>query len=409
VSARDQFDVAVVGASIAGCTAARLLGRAGFRVALVERSPDPDAYKVACTHNIQPSAVPTIERIGLAPLLEDAGAIRAEPAAWSPYGGWLQFPPDSPRGYGLTRRKLDPLLRRWAAGTNGVEMFSGETAVAIAGDDDRISGIETERRDGRRRTIRARLTVAADGMDSTVARAARVPSRISPNERFFYFAYWRGVEPRTARARLWFLDPDGAAVFANEDDTSVLVTVPHRRRLAEFRRDPEAAYLRDLSALPDGPDIHAAERVSRLIGKLDTPNKFRAAAVPGLALVGDAALAADPLFGVGCGWALESAAWLADMLTPALHGETDLDTALRRYRRRFFLRLAPHHLQIVSFSTGRPMRFDERLGFRAAATDPVVGRAFEEFATRRRSPLRFADPRLAPRILRAGLQELSRR
>jgi flavin-dependent dehydrogenase len=36
----DRF-VAIVGASIAGCTAARLFAQAGARVALVERRPDP--------------------------------------------------------------------------------------------------------------------------------------------------------------------------------------------------------------------------------------------------------------------------------------------------------------------------------------------------------------------------------
>ena len=43
-------DVVVVGASIAGSATATLFARAGARVALVERNPDPDAYKVACTH-----------------------------------------------------------------------------------------------------------------------------------------------------------------------------------------------------------------------------------------------------------------------------------------------------------------------------------------------------------------------
>jgi flavin-dependent dehydrogenase len=38
-----EYDVVVVGASIAGCTAATLLGRAGARVALLERRPDPTA------------------------------------------------------------------------------------------------------------------------------------------------------------------------------------------------------------------------------------------------------------------------------------------------------------------------------------------------------------------------------
>ena len=57
-----RFDVVVVGASIAGCTSARLFALAGARVALVERRPDPGAYKVVCTHQILSSAVPTIER-----------------------------------------------------------------------------------------------------------------------------------------------------------------------------------------------------------------------------------------------------------------------------------------------------------------------------------------------------------
>ncbi len=409
MNAKADFDVAVVGASIAGCTTARLLALSGQRVALVERSPDPDAYKVTCTHTIQPSAAPAIERNGLAELLDGVGAVRAEPAAWSPYGGWLRFPSDSPPGYGVTRRTLDPLLRRWAAETHGVELIAGEPAAGLVEADGRVAGIETDRPDGRRRTIRARLTVGADGRGSTVARLARVPSRVRANNRFFYFAYWRGLEPRTARARLWFLDPDAAAVFLNEDDTSVVATVPHRRRLAEFRADPETAYLRDVQALPDGPDLTGAERVSKLIGKLHAPNMIRPASRPGLALVGDAALAADPLFGVGCGWAFQSAEWLADRVAPALSGERDLDGALRRYARDFLLRLAPHYLQIASFSSGRPLAFNERIAFRAAAADPVVGRAFEEFATRRATPLRLADPRLAARVLRAGIPSVSRR
>ena len=51
-------DVVVVGASIAGCTAARLLAQQGAEVTLVEKRPDLDAYKVVCTHYIQPSALP---------------------------------------------------------------------------------------------------------------------------------------------------------------------------------------------------------------------------------------------------------------------------------------------------------------------------------------------------------------
>src|SRR5206468_1620635 len=82
----------------------RLFGLAGARVALIERRPDPAAYKVVCTHQILSSAVPTIERLGLAPLIEARGAVRTHVEAWSPYGGWMKLPTDVPYGYGVTRR-----------------------------------------------------------------------------------------------------------------------------------------------------------------------------------------------------------------------------------------------------------------------------------------------------------------
>src|SRR5919199_6309456 len=102
-----DFDVAVVGASIGGCPAARLFAQAGARVALVERRPDPAAYKVVCTHQILSSAVPTIERLGLAQLLDARGAVRTYPEAWSAYGP-IRFPTDVRHGYGVTRWTLDP-------------------------------------------------------------------------------------------------------------------------------------------------------------------------------------------------------------------------------------------------------------------------------------------------------------
>lgn len=52
MTARIDFDVAVVGASIGGCAAATLLARRGLRVALIERHHDPNCYKQNCTHYI---------------------------------------------------------------------------------------------------------------------------------------------------------------------------------------------------------------------------------------------------------------------------------------------------------------------------------------------------------------------
>ncbi len=402
MAATDRFDVVVAGASIAGCTAARLFALAGARVALVERRPDPRAHKVVCTHQILSSAVPTIERLGLAPLLEDRGAVRTHAEAWTPYGGWIRFPTDAPYGYGVTRQTLDPVLRELAEDTPGVELLPGRTVVRLLGENGRPAGVEVETPSRQVEPIRARLVVGADGRNSTVARLARVPGRVRPHNRFFYFAYWRGLRPRTDKARLWLLDPDGAAAFPNEDDLTVVVAAPHRSRLAEFRADPDAAYRRMIDGLADGPVLADAEPASKLIGKLEVPNVMRPAARPGVAFVGDAALATDPVFGVGCGWAFQSAEWLVDHTRTALLERGDLDAALDRYRSAFGRRLGLHHWLIADFSSGRRLLAVERMTFRAAAVDPAVAKAVEEVTSRRRSPLRMLDPRLTAQVLRSA-------
>ncbi len=403
--AETAFDVVVVGASIAGCTAARLFGLSGARVALVERRPDPAAYKVLCTHGILSSAVPTMERLGLAALLDARGAVRTHPEVWTPYSGWIHFPTDVPHGYGVTRATLDPMLRELAAATPGVDLLLGQAAVRLLSDSGRIVGVDLESPNGDVRSLRASLVVGADGRHSAVARFAQMPGRVRPNNRFFYFAYWRGVRPRTTHPRVWFLDPEIAAAFPNEDDMTVVVAAHHRSRLAAVRADPEGAYWRIVSRLPGGPDLAGAERASKLIGALDLPNVMRPAARPGLALVGDAALAADPVFGVGCGWAFQSAEWLVDHTAAALVGDRNLDGALGHYRRAFRRRLGLHHYwQITNFASGRKLRANERIGLAAAATDPAFARALEEVASRRRSSLLMLDPRLASRALRGALR-----
>jgi menaquinone-9 beta-reductase len=395
-----EYDVAIVGASTAGCTAARLFALRGARVALIERRPAIDAYKTVCTHYVQSSATPTIEKLGLAPLLEARGAVRNSIDLWTPDSGWIGLADgDAPCGYSVTRRTLDPILRRLAADTPGVELIAGWTAVGLLGNG-RPAGVQIEDRTREHRELSARLVVAADGRDSKLARWARVPGRVKSHGRFFYWAYWSGVRPATTRSKMWLLDPDCAYTFPNEDDLTVVLVAPHRDRLPEFHSDLEGAYRRMVNALPDAPDLSAATLDSKLLGKLELPNVFRPAARPGLAFVGDAALAADPLWGVGCGWAFQSADWLVEETADALDGGGHLDAALERYRRVHRRRLLPHYLMISDIATGRPINPIERRIYRAAARDQVVRHAFEQIGSRRRSPARMLDPRVLARIAR---------
>jgi menaquinone-9 beta-reductase len=395
----EHYDIAIVGASTAGCTAARLFAQRGARVALIERRPSLDAYKTVCTHYIQSSATPTIAKLGLAPLIDAEGAVHNSVDIWTQPSGWIVADGDAPHGYSITRRKLDPILRKLAAETPGVELIAGWTATGLLGNG-RPTGVQIEDRSHTRRSVHAKLVVAADGRDTKVARWARVPGRVKPHGRFFYWGYWSGIRPATTRSRVWLLDPDAAYTFPNEDDLTVVLLAPHRDRLPEFHADLHGAYRRSVNALPDGPDLSEAKLESKLLGKLDLPNVLRPAARPGLAFIGDAALAGDPLFGIGCGWAFQSADWLVEETADSLASAEQLDAALERYRRAHRRRLLAHFLMISDIASGRAITAVERALFRTAARDPLVRSAFEQVGSRRRSPTSLLAPRMLARIAR---------
>ena len=127
-----NFDVIIIGAGIAGCTVATLYGRFGLTVALIERQPDSHAYKKLCTHYIQASAKPILDRLGVSERIEAVGGVRNGIAIWTK-SGWIRPSADPrypPHGYSLRREKLDPLLRQLATETPGVTFFIMGTPCA---------------------------------------------------------------------------------------------------------------------------------------------------------------------------------------------------------------------------------------------------------------------------------------
>ncbi|HEY5333664.1 MAG TPA: NAD(P)/FAD-dependent oxidoreductase [Solirubrobacterales bacterium] len=379
-----SYDAVIVGGSLAGCATAIMLGRAGARVAVLEKSPDPAAFKQICSHFIQASAVPTLERLELLEPMMEAGAIRSRFRAHVPWG-WIEAPPErAALSINLRRQRLDPMVREMAASTPGVDVLQGLTVSELRRAGGKVSGVVAHDRDGTPLAFEAPLTIGADGRDSTIAKISGVKVKTYPHGRFAYGGYFDGVELKGAPdASVWLMDPDWAAAFPTDAGLTFVAAMPTKARLPEFKADPGAALVDYFEAVPEAPSLRGARLDERgVLGKIDMTNRMRTATAPGLALIGDAALATDPLFGVGCGWAFQSAEWLADAVAPALRGEAALEAGLRRYRRTHSRHLRGHAWMIHDYATGRKLQAPERLLFSGAARDPRAAAIFDAFGTR---------------------------
>jgi len=407
-----SYDAVIVGGSLAGCTAATMLGRAGARVAVVEKSPDPAAFKRICSHFIQASAVPTLERVGLLEPMIAAGAQRSHFHMRTPWG-WVEAPPrKAALAVNLRREKLDPMVREMAASTPGVEVLLGQTVGELRRADGKVSGVVARDRDGVETTIEAALTIGADGRDSLIAKISGVKVKTYPHGRIAYGGYFEGLPRAHAPdASVWLMDPEWAAAFPTDNGLTFCAAMATKDRAAEFKADPHGALVEYFEALPEAPSLRAAKVVADpgVVGKIDMTNRWRTPTAPGLALIGDAALATDPLFGVGCGWAFESAEWLSDAVAPALRGEEELEAGLRRYRRRHTRHLRGHAFMIHDYSTGRKQSAAERLLFSGAARDPRVAAIFDSFGARQIGPARMMATGMPLALMANARYKLGRR
>lgn len=396
------YDVAIVGASLAGCSAAILLGRAGAKVALIEKNPNPAAFKRVCSHFIQASAVPTIQRLGLYEPILEAGGVRSRFHSRTPWG-WIE-PTERRSAYCLNLRRelLDPMLRERAGTEPGVELMLGQSAERLLPD----GGVAVRDREGNEREIAARLVVGADGRDSRVAAMAQVKEKTLPHERLAYGGYFEGPKPRFwPDGAVWLLDPDMAAAFPTDGGLVFYIAMTSKDRAPEFKADAERALVEHVAAVPEPPPIRESRVAGPVIGKIEMPNRIRGPVAPGLALIGDAALATDPLFGVGCGFAFQSAEWLADSVSPALRGIESLENGLRRYRKRHRRQLGMHARLIHDYAIGRKFDPTERLMISTAVRDPKAAAVFEAMGTRRITPPQALLP-MARRIVATQARRL---
>ena len=366
-----DFDAVIIGAGPAGSTAAILLARAGWSVALVEKQRFP--RRKVCGECIAASNLPLLEALGIGPAFEAAAG--PELRALALMRGDDQVVADLPAashekfrwGRALGRETLDTLLIEQArsAGAALLQPWSVQSIEGGIGDWRlRVRALDAQAA----LTLRAPIAIAAHGSWEVLpsGRASRRLAR-SPSDLFAFKANFRNSSLREGLLPvLSFRGGYGGMVVADGGITTVACCI-RADRLEAIRRglpgaragDGVEAMLRRecggvgaalQSAFRDGPWLAA--------GPIDPGIRLRAD--DGLLRIGNAAGEAHPIIGEGMSMALQSAWLLCAHLLDAkrLAGVSDVAwqrEVAHRYAAQWQLRFR-HRLRLAAAFAQLAMR-----------------------------------------------------
>jgi flavin-dependent dehydrogenase len=239
------------------------------------------------------------------------------------------------------RTILDQLLVTAARGA-GAEIHEAVTFRGLLYDGDRVVGAQLEDKHGNASECGATIVVGADGIWSTVARAANAATDIEhPSLTCGYYAYWSGVV--TDGVEFYLRGGRDILVFPTHEGLTCIWAGRSRTDWDIYRANVQDTYRGVIATAPHLADrLARAERVTSFKGTSKLPNYYRRSFGAGWALVGDAAYHRDPLAGMGIGDAFLSAQLLADALTVGIGGGAEiLDAALSSYQAAFRDRTMP--------------------------------------------------------------------
>lgn len=388
-----ETDVLVIGAGPAGSATAWWLARAGRRVILTDRARFP--RDKPCSEYMGPGAVARLERLGVMDALRARGARPLEGTTvvasrgasltglFAENGaGW----PGS--GISLARTELDQALLDHARRA-GVTVLEEHGAIDLIKENDSVAGAVFRTPGGEPLSIRARVTVGADGLRSIVAR--RIGGLVfGAPHRVAFVTHVAGVTGLGATAEMLVSDAGYVGINPLDHDVANVALVIPRERAPAARGRLEAFFLEELRRFPG---LRARIPAAGVLHPVRATGPFSARArnvvADGALLVGDAADFFDPFTGEGIYSALVGAELAASVLLRALDGSgpvtaRQLSRYVRDRRRAFQGKWAVERL--IGFGMLAPRLFDRavaRLGRRGRMAHTLIGVTADMLPARR--------------------------
>src|ERR1051325_9147501 len=338
-----MHDILIIGGGPAGSTAATLLAREGYKVALLERERFP---RFQIGESLLPYNNDLFDRLGVKDQLL-AGDFNAKYGAEfltgdGKVGYTFRFDRNLPdpqyqRSFQVKRAEFDHLLLRNAAKV-GVEVHEQTQVTAVELGDPQRAVVRTA--DGREWA--ARFVIDASGHGAVVgSKLGENRAAIDELQKIAIFAHYKNVPRAEGKdagntvivvlRNAWFwLIPVSTDVMS--------VGLVH---VSSCGLKPEELLARTIAETPWMAErMAAAERVSAVYARKDFSYAMRKMVGPNFALAGDAAGVLDPIFSPGVFMAMKSAAIVADAVTLRLRRgsmralkryERDMTGALRKY------------------------------------------------------------------------------
>ncbi|MCX6814916.1 MAG: NAD(P)/FAD-dependent oxidoreductase [Candidatus Aenigmarchaeota archaeon] len=168
----ESYDIVVIGAGPAGSSAAMATAKAGLKVLMVEKRAEIGSPK-RCGEGLSKSA---LGRMGLE--LEESWVRRTILGAstYAPNGKKITVNYKGPEGWVIERKVFDKWLAKKAVEA-GARVIAKTDAVSVIKKDGKVSGVTLES-NGKRWDVQAKVLIAADGVESKIAREAGIDTTL---------------------------------------------------------------------------------------------------------------------------------------------------------------------------------------------------------------------------------------
>ena len=307
-----KYDVVVVGAGIAGPIVARNVAKAGFSVLLIDKKPAIGTPK-QCAEGI------SIKVFDKYDIPYDKRYINREiygAKLYSPSGYELEVRYKEVSGVILERKVFDKMLAYYAAKA-GADVLARTEATGVIREEGRVVGIKAKH-EGEPVEIYADVIVAADGVESSVARWAGINTYAPPHEfdsSYEYEMLIEGFDPDLIH--LWFgneIAPRGYVwVFPKDEDrANVGIGInSDNPKTAKYYLDK---WLKE-------NNIPAKKLLEINVGVVPVGGFVKELAKDNVVVVGDAARQVNPMHGGGMAEAMEAGTIAAKWIVRALEEE----------------------------------------------------------------------------------------